>query len=126
MHTVHNPSDVAAPGPYSHGISVPASARLLFVSGQVGVKRDGSVADGMAAQTTTAFENLAAVLRDAGMTMANLTKLTIYLVDESKTPDFMMAGGPFLPNPPPAITLLYVKGLANPALLVEVEAIAAG
>ncbi len=121
----HNPAGIAAPGPYSHGVEVSAGARMLFVSGQVGVAADGTLGEDIGAQTKKAFENLIAVLAAADMAPANLVKLTIYLVHESDTPGFMQAGGPFLPNPPPAITLLYVKGLASPAMRIEVEAVAA-
>lgn len=120
-----NPATVMAPGPYSHGVEVKGASRTLYVSGQVGQRKDGSVAEDIGAQTKIAFENLSAILADADMTIANVTKLTIYLVEPADTPGFLQAGGPFLPAPPPAITLLYVKGLASPALRVEVEAIAA-
>lgn len=122
--SIINPPTVAPPGPYSHGVAVSGATRTLYVSGQVGIKPDGSLAEGIEAQTKTAFENLTAVITHAGMTMQDIVKLTIYLVDPETTPGFMQAGGPFLTNPPPAITLLFVKGLINPALLVEIEAVA--
>lgn len=124
MLTPINPKSIAAPGPYSHGIKAEGIGSVLFVSGQVGIKPDGSVAEGIGQQTKTAFQNLLAVLADSGMTAGNIAKLTIYLTDEANLPGFLPAGGPFLPNPPPAITLVYVKALARPALLVEVDAIA--
>lgn len=97
---------------------------MLFVSGQVGAKQDGSVPEGMKEQTKTAIANLNKVLADAGMGVDDIAKLTIYLTDESLLGEFMEAGGSVLPSPPPASTLLIVKALASPALLVEIEAIA--
>jgi 2-iminobutanoate/2-iminopropanoate deaminase len=54
----------------------------------------------------------------------NLAKVTIYLTDESLLPGFMEAAGGALPSHPPTTTLLVVKALAAPPLLVEIEAIA--
>ena len=58
------------------------------------------------------------------MTAANIAKLTIYLTDDSLLPGFMQAAGGTLPTPPPATTLLIVKALAVPGLLIEIEAVA--
>lgn len=119
-----NPEGVAVPGPYSHGVEASSLQRMLFVSGQVGIRPDGSVAEGISEQTGMAIENLTAVLADAGMDASAIAKLTVFLTDESLLEGFMEAGGPLLPTPPPAMTLVYVKALAMPALLVEIEAIA--
>lgn len=123
--TIINPSTIAPPGPYSHGVAVSGAERTLYVSGQVGVMPDGTLAEGIEAQTRTAFANLTAVLSAADMSVADVTKLTIYMVNPEDVGGFMQGGGPFLPNPPPAITLLFVKALFNPAMLIEIEAIAA-
>ncbi len=119
-----NPEGVAAPGPYSHGVEASSVRRMLFVSGQVGVRPDGSLAEGISEQTSVAIENLTAVLADAGMDASAIAKFTIFLTDEGLLEGFMEAGGPLLPTPPPATTLVYVKALASPAMLVEIEAIA--
>ena len=121
-----NPDGVHPPGaPYSHGVEVTGPGKLLFVSGQVGVRPDGSVAEGIAEQARVATENLNAVLAAAGMDRSNIVKLTIYLTDEGNFPGFAQSAGGALPTEPPATTLLFVKALASPALLVEIEAIAA-
>lgn len=75
-------------------------------------------------QATIAVANLNGVLAAAGMDATNLAKVTIYLTDDSLIPGFMAAAGGALPSPPPAMTLLIVKALAAPPLLVEIEAIA--
>jgi enamine deaminase RidA (YjgF/YER057c/UK114 family) len=97
---------------------------MLFISGQVGVAADGKVPEGVTEQARLAIANLNALLEQAGMTNRNVAKFTIYLTDEAHLPEFMAAGTGTLPSPPPATTLLIVKALANPALLVEIEAIA--
>jgi 2-iminobutanoate/2-iminopropanoate deaminase len=109
---------------YSQGMLVVAPRRTLYVSGQVGVGPDGQPAQGIVAQSQAAIANLGAVLAEAQMSTANIVKLTIYLTDEANIGGFMQAGAGTLPVPPPAVTLLIVKGLASPALLVEIEAVA--
>ena len=119
-----NPEGIAAPGPYSHGVEASSIQRMLFVSGQVGVGPDGSLAEGISEQTSVAVENLTAVLADAGMDASDIAKVTVFLTDESLLEGFVEAGAGWLPTPPPATTLVYVKALAAPAMLVEIEAIA--
>ena len=63
---------------------------------------------------------------EPGMDNSKLAKVTIYLTDESLIPAFMEGAAGALPSPPPATTLLIVKALAAPTLLVEIEAVAVG
>lgn len=120
-----NPAGAPAPQFYSQGVEVTGAERFVFVSGQVGVRPDGSLGDGIAEQAQLAIGNLQAVLQEAGMTSDDLVKTTIYLTDESHFPEFAGAAGSLLSSPPPATTLLYVKALASPAMLVEIEGVAA-
>ena len=120
-----NPEGFPAPAFYSHGVEVEASSRMLFVSGQVGVKPDGSLGADIGEQTRAAITNLTAVLAGAGMEPADIVKTTIYLTDETNFEGFAAAGASMLASPPSATTLVYVKALASPAMLVEIEAIAA-
>lgn len=120
-----NPARVPAPAFYSHGVEVTSPRRIVFISGQVGVRPDGTVGDGISEQTRVAVQNLQAVLAGADMDVSDIAKFTIYLTDESLFEGFAAAGAALLSSPPPATTLLYVKALASPALLVEMEAIAA-
>lgn len=119
-----NPPSVPAQPFYSQGISVSAAGRTLYVSGQVGMRPDGTPGEGIEEQARLAVANLEAVLAAAGMTSANIVKNTIYLTDAAHFEGFARAAGASLPSPPPATTLIIVKGLASPALLVEIEAIA--
>lgn len=123
-----NPADVHPPlGGYSHMISVPPGAGLLFLSGQVGVDRQGRVMEGVRGQTRQALANLVSCLEAAGMSVANVAKLTVYLTDAAGIPEMrderraVFGDADF-----PASTLVIVSGLAQPDLLVEVEAIAVG
>lgn len=120
-----NPEGVTAPPFYSHGVEVHSPERWLYVSGQVGQRPDGSAGDGIGEQTAIAVQNLKRVLAGAGMGVEDLVKLTIYLTDEANLPGFGPAGATLLSQPPAATTLLIVKGLADPRLLIEIEAVAA-
>ena len=119
-----NPAGTTPNPSYSQGALVTAPQRTLYISGQVGVDAQGRMGADIAEQAQIAVANLNAVLAEAGMTPSNLAKVTIYLTDGSLIPGFMQAAGSALPSPPPATTLLVVKALAAPPLLVEIEAIA--
>lgn len=125
MLTTFNPAGAPAPAFYSQAMGIDAPGRLVFVSGQVGVRPDGSVGEGIGEQTRLALGNLETVLQAAGLEVTDIAKTTIYLTDPADFEGFAAAGGPLLPSPPPATTLLYVKALAAPDLLVEIEAVAA-
>lgn len=124
MLTMINPASFPKSPFYSHGTEATAPQRMVFVSGQVGVDTQGNVGKDIGEQTRIAVANVNGVLAEAGMDNRNIAKVTIYLTDESLMPGFMEAGAGTLPSPPPATTLLIVKALAAPALLVEIEAIA--
>ncbi|WP_309666022.1 RidA family protein [Tabrizicola sp.] len=114
---------------YSQLALAEGATRRLEISGQVGIHPDGTIATGLAAQLDTALANVDHALAAAGMTRANLMKITVYLTENTteavttyRTRRDLWVGA----TTPPAATLLIVAGLASPTLLVEVDAIAAG
>ncbi len=120
-----NPASVPTSLPfYSQGVELSGTSRLVMVSGQVGVTVDGSVCEGIEAQARQAFENLNAVVAEAGLTPDDIVKLTIYLTDPDNLGPFLGAASASLTEEPPATTMLFVSALSSPDLLVEVEAIA--
>ncbi len=122
---IHNPAELVAPSTYSHGIEAQPGARILFISGQVGWDSTGiRVGSGVAEQTEMAFENLRAVLLSARMSFSNVVKTTVFLVNPEDYSEFAKARTRILGEVKPASTLVYVKQLIRPELLVEVEAIA--
>ncbi len=126
MNRAFNPPGVAAPaGAYSHGVEVPAGARLLFVAGQVGTNPDGTVPPDVGAQTDRVFENIKATLAGAGMAMEDVVKLNALLVSPEDLGAFREARNRHLGSCRPASTLAIISALASPAFLVEVEVIAA-
>ncbi|MDB5896876.1 MAG: enamine deaminase RidA [Ramlibacter sp.] len=119
-----NPDTVAPPGMYSQGVVAPAAGRWLHISGQVGVRRDGSIPEDFKGQAQCAWTNLVAVLEAAGMTVADLVKVNSYLTDRSQHPQFSPIRAKFLGDARPASTLVIVAALARPEYLVEIEAVA--
>jgi enamine deaminase RidA (YjgF/YER057c/UK114 family) len=120
-----NPSAIAAPaGMYSHGVLAPNAGQWLSVSGQIGMRPDGSLGTGFAEQARIAWENLMAVLAAAQMDESHLVKLTSYLVDGADLKHLNPVRSVFLKDARPASTLVVVKALAKPEWLFEVEAVA--
>ena len=80
MITFVNPADIHAPTGYSHTAVVPAGTDLVLVSGQVGVRPDGSTPSTLAEQADQMFDNLSAALRAHGLDASALVKLTLFVV----------------------------------------------
>lgn len=126
MPTSHNPTDIApAFSRYSLGVEVPSAARWLMISGQVGVAPDGTLAEGAEAQMERSWRNVIAILASAEMTPQNLVKVTAYLTRPEDTALYRQVRDRMLEGAEPASTLVIVAGLADPAWLVEIEAVAA-
>jgi len=118
-----NPEGVRAPTGYTHAIEITGDYRRLIISGQVGVAPDGTVPASAEGQIAQAFANLRAVLAANDMTVANIVKTTVFLTDRGLLATFRQArGAVFGEHAPPASTLLFVAGLADPAWMVEIEA----
>jgi 2-iminobutanoate/2-iminopropanoate deaminase len=118
-----NPNDIHEPlGSYSHQIEVKGNERLLVISGQVGMREDGTVPADPLEQIDIAFENILRNLHAADMEVNDLIKITYYLVgeiDTSKRREIVLSK---LQGHQPCSTLLYVAALASPMFRVEIEA----
>ena len=120
-----NPQGVHAPlGRYSHSAEVPPGARLVFVSGQVGMRPDGTVPQSAAEQADQAYANLVAVLAAKGIAPSAIAKLTTFIVGEDEPGAIAEARAKHLGEHRPASTAVYVSRLVNPAWKVEIEAVA--
>ena len=123
MKEFRNPPDVHQPlGSYSHQIEIRGNERLLVISGQVGMREDGTVPEDPFEQIDLAFENIFRNLRTAGMDVKDLIKITYYLVgeiDTAKRREIVLAK---LQGHQPCSTLLYVASLASPVYKVEIDA----
>ena len=121
-----NPASMHANPAFSQGTVIPAGSALVIVGGQNGIGPDGVVVgDSIGAQTEQALRNLIAVLAEAGATPADVAKLNLILVEGVDLNEGFAASQRVWGNHPTAITAQFVRGLARPDCLVEIEAIAA-
>jgi 2-iminobutanoate/2-iminopropanoate deaminase len=121
----HNPKSVALAGKYALGCEVPPGARVLFVSGQVGLDGSGKLADGIEAQCEQVWKNIGEVLKAADMGYGDIVKMTTFLTDSRFIVANRAVRDKYIAAPYTASTLLIVQGLADPAMLVEIEVTAA-
>ncbi|TFF23220.1 RidA family protein [Jiella endophytica] len=110
---------------YSHGIEVPPGARTVFLSGQLGIDADGTIPEGCGAQAERCFANVAAILADAGMTLANVVRINAYVTGREHLKPYMAVRDRLFPAPYPASTLMIVTGFAREEFVVEIEVVAA-
>lgn len=109
---------------YSHGMIAPGPT--LWVAGQVALRPDGTIEDGDAgAQTEVVLTNLKAVVEQAGGSMADVVRTTVYLTDIEDRDAVTAVRERYFPQPAPPNTLLVVAGLAHPAFRVEIDAVVA-
>jgi enamine deaminase RidA (YjgF/YER057c/UK114 family) len=112
---------------FSQAVSVSNGQHLLFCAGQTASGPDGAppTTSDIAEQVSLAFSNLQTVLAEAGMTVADIIRLTVYTTDvEALLGAYGSLAGALAPNLP-AMTLIGVSRLAFPELKVELEATAA-
>jgi 2-iminobutanoate/2-iminopropanoate deaminase len=122
-----NPASIRAPfGHYSHGMAVAGAGTMVFCSGQLGVGADDSVPGTIAQQAEICFRNIAAILAEAGLGMADVVRLNAFVTRREHMKDYMGVRDRFVGDPPPASTLVVVAGFTRPEFLVEVEATAVG
>jgi enamine deaminase RidA (YjgF/YER057c/UK114 family) len=121
-----NPEGVHPPlGLYSHTVSVAQGTELIFLSGQVGVRPDGSTPATLAEQADQVFANIIALLKAHGLDATRIVKLTTYIVAGQDGNAVRTARLKHLGSHRPASTAVFVSQLMDPAWFVEVDAIAA-
>jgi enamine deaminase RidA (YjgF/YER057c/UK114 family) len=126
MNRSHDPSTVHAPlGRYTHAVEVPGGTRLLFISGEVGIKPDGTLADGIENQLRQTWQNIAAILHDSRMTLNDVVKVTTYVTRPEHLAVHPRIRTDVLGEHRPAATGLCVNALATPEILCEIEVVAA-
>ena len=126
MTTFLDPRDVHAPvGPYSHTAVVPAGTELVFISGQVGMRADGSVPADFAEQAELTFQNLSACLAAHGLGLDAVVKLGVFVLPGQDFKALRTARERHFGTHRPTSTSVYVPQLAAPQFLLEIEAIAA-
>ena len=112
----------AAIGPYSQAIQV---GNLVFASGQIPIDpaTGNYVAGGVREQARQSLTNVKAILDEAGLTLDNVVKTTVFLADMNDFADVNAVYAEFFAEPYPARSAVAVKTLPKGAL-VEIEVIA--
>ncbi len=110
-------------GPYSQAIQV---GNLIYTSGQLPINpTTGAFPEGgIKEQTRQSLRNIQAILEEAGLTMSNVVKTTVFLADMNDFADMNAIYAEFFTQPYPARSAVAVKTLPKNAL-VEIEVVAA-
>ena len=125
MITFVNPPDVHSPTGYSHTATVPSGTELFFLSGQVGIRPDGSTPSTLEEQSVQMFSNIKALLLAHGLDATSIVKITLFIVAGQDIRVVRSARAEFLGNHKPTSTAVFISQLVDPRLLVECEAFAA-
>ncbi|HET9093872.1 MAG TPA: Rid family detoxifying hydrolase [Solirubrobacteraceae bacterium] len=122
--TVHSTSAPAAVGPYSHAVRV--TGELLFISGQIPLDAATGelVGETPGEQARQCLENLRAIASDAGCSLGDAVKITVYLTDIAAFAEVNDVYADFFHNDPPARVALAVAALPRGAQ-VEIDAVIA-
>lgn len=123
MKALHTEKAPAAIGPYSQAIE---AGGMVFASGQLPVDpATGNFAEGgIKEQTRQSLTNAAAILDEAGLSLANVVKTTVFLADMGDFAAMNEVYATFFSEPYPARSAVAVKALPKGAM-VEIECIAA-
>lgn len=95
------------------------------MAGQLGIDRDGIIPESSEAQAHRCFMNIAQILGEDGMTLADVVRLSVYVTARDHMDGYRLARDRLFPGTPPATTLIVVAGLVRPDFVIEIEAIAA-
>lgn len=107
----------------SQGIRI---GQLLFLSGQASITKQGEIVglNDFDAQAEQVFSNLKEVLEAGDSNLKQIVKVTIYLTDMQYFPKIVDLRKKYFSEPYPADTIVEVKSLALPGLMIEIDAIA--
>lgn len=121
MTHVSTPNAPAALGPYSQAVD---TGSTVYCSGQLGLDpATGNLADGVQAQTHQALKNLQAVLNEAGLSLDNVVKMTVFVQDLADFGTVNETYGTYFHGGFPARSCVQIAALPKNAL-VEIECIA--
>lgn len=124
LQAIDAPDGPAPEGGYAQAMAVAGADRMLFISGQIPVARDGTTPADFLAQARLAWANLAAQLTAGGMGLDDLVKVTIFLSDRRYADDNRRAREEALGGRRIALTII-IAGIFDSAWLLEIEAVAA-
>lgn len=111
----------AAIGPYSQAVLADGT---LYVSGQIPVNpADGTIPEGIEAQTRQSLDNIGAILKEAGMDYGNVVKTDVFMQDLGQFAQMNAVYAQYFPSTKPARVCCQVAALPK-SVLVEIDAIA--
>lgn len=111
----------AAIGPYSQAIDL---GNMVFISGQIPVNpANGEIPEGIKAQTAQSISNIKAILAEAGLSIDNVVKTTVFLANMADFTAMNEVYAEAFTAPFPARSAIAVRELPK-QVLVEIETIA--
>ena len=124
-HTIHDIGVGRQIAAYSDAIEVGPNLRWLLTSGTPGLATDGDLPKDISGQAELAWKHVISMLEQAGMTVADIVKVTQYLTRAEDIAAYGKVRTRFLGDVRPAAMLLVIPELVRPEFLVEVEILAA-
>ncbi len=117
-----NPDGLHKPERYSQ---VVRAGNTVYLAGQTSLDAEGRLVgkDDIEAQAVQVFENLRIALASVGASFEDVVQTRTYITDLSYREAMGRVRQRYFQGPPPASTLLVVKGLASPDYLIEVDAV---
>jgi enamine deaminase RidA (YjgF/YER057c/UK114 family) len=123
-----NPETIAKPFGYTHVVEATAPGRIIYISGQLGLDRNGKIVGkpgDFEAQAAQTFENMKAALAAVGAGFEHVIKLNNYMINMDHIPIFRTVRDRFVNTAaPPASTTVAISQLAIKEALFEMEAVA--
>lgn len=110
---------------YSQAVEVAPGGRLVFVSGQTGVRHDGTRPEAEEDEHQQAWDNVLAILKAQGLGPGDIADVTAYVTSPQAVAIYRQVRDRMLAGAEPASTLLIVAGLADPSWRVELQVVAA-
>jgi 2-iminobutanoate/2-iminopropanoate deaminase len=125
MRKILNPAGIAPPAAdYHHALLIERPTRELHMAGQLGERADGSISNDFSEQARQAWINIKAILAEGGMSVADIVKVTSYIVGREHIRAYEDVHRAAVGEHQPPWTLILVAGLGSSTYLVEVEATA--
>ena len=118
-----NPDNVIKPASsYAQGVVHAAGAERIVISGQLGLRPDGTLNEGLEAQMECAWSNVIGVMAGGGFEVRHLVRATIYVTVPGQVMVYRKVRDKMLDGHLCANTYLEISALAAPEFLVEIEA----
>ncbi|MDQ2734318.1 MAG: RidA family protein [Pseudomonadota bacterium] len=125
LHAIHDVGVARQIGSHSDAVEAGPNLRWLMTSGTPGLSAAGELPRDIVGQSDIAWQHVVAMLAKAGMTVADIVKVTQYLTSAEDIAAYAKVRSRFLGGMRPASMLLVVPQLVWPGFLIEVEVIAA-